>query len=36
MLPEMSREFLTRMMDGRPISRVDVDVVDGNFSYAFE
>jgi type VI secretion system protein VasG len=36
MLPEMSREFLTRMMDGRAISKVAIDVADGNFTYAFE
>ncbi|WP_418316660.1 type VI secretion system ATPase TssH [Piscinibacter sakaiensis] len=35
MLPEISREFLTRMMEGQPIERVSVDVADGEFSYAF-
>lgn len=35
MLPDISREFLTRMMEGKPIERVKVGVADGNFSYAF-
>jgi type VI secretion system protein VasG len=35
MLPEISREFLTRMMEGKPIERVEVGVKDGDFSYAF-
>jgi len=35
MLPDISREFLTRMMEGKPIERVQVGVVDGNFSYGF-
>ena len=35
MLPDISREFLTRMMEGKPIERVAVGVVDGNFSYTF-
>ncbi|MGR4868937.1 type VI secretion system ATPase TssH [Variovorax sp. LARHSF232] len=35
MLPDISREFLNRMMEGQPITAVKVDVKDGNFSYAF-
>ncbi len=35
MLPDISREFLTRMMEGQPIERVTVDVSDGEFGYHF-
>ena len=35
MLPDISREFLNRMIDGRPISGVQVGAKDGEFSYAF-
>lgn len=35
-LPEISQEFLTRMMEGRPATRVHVGVGGGEFSYAFE
>jgi type VI secretion system protein VasG len=35
-LPEISNEFLVRMMDGKPVSRVNVSVVDGDFRYAFD
>ncbi len=35
-LPAISREFLTRMMEGKPVERVHVSVADGEFSYAFE
>jgi type VI secretion system protein VasG len=35
MLPDISREFLNRMMDGRPIERVSVAAADGGFSYSF-
>ncbi|MGV3531525.1 MAG: AAA family ATPase, partial [Chthoniobacteraceae bacterium] len=35
MLPEISREFLTRLMDGNPVQRVHVSVSDGKFSYQF-
>src|SRR5262249_35007439 len=35
-LPEISREFLNPMMEGKPIERVHVKVADGEFSYAFE
>ncbi|NDZ13094.1 type VI secretion system ATPase TssH [Variovorax sp. WS11] len=36
MLPDVSREFLNRMMEGKPIEGVRVGVADGNFSYAFD
>jgi type VI secretion system protein VasG len=35
MLPDISKEFLNRMLAGQPIERVTVGVADGNFSYAF-
>jgi type VI secretion system protein VasG len=35
MLPDISKEFLNRMLEGKPIERVTVGVQDGNFSYAF-
>ncbi len=35
MLPEISREFLTRMMEGKPIERVEVTANEGEFSYGF-
>ena len=35
MLPDISREFLTRMMLGTDIASVDVGVAGGEFSYAF-
>ncbi|KPF49545.1 AAA family ATPase [beta proteobacterium AAP121] len=35
MLPDISREFLTRMMEGKPIERVEVSVSDGAFIYEF-
>ena len=36
MLPDISREFLVRMMEGKAIAGVKVGVADGQFSYAFE
>jgi type VI secretion system protein VasG len=36
MLPDISREFLVRMMDGASISRVQVSVSDGEFTYSFD
>ncbi|WP_343079623.1 type VI secretion system ATPase TssH [Ostreiculturibacter nitratireducens] len=36
MLPDISAEFLRRMMEGADVSRVAVDVKDGEFTYAFE
>jgi type VI secretion system protein VasG len=35
MLPAISGAFLTRLMDGDPIARVQVGVADGEFTYAF-
>jgi len=35
-LPAISGEFLTRMVEGRPVERVHVGVVDGDFEYSFE
>lgn len=35
-LPRISGEFLTRMMEGQPIERVHVNVADGEFNYAFD
>ncbi|MCV2369050.1 type VI secretion system ATPase TssH [Roseateles oligotrophus] len=35
MLPDISRQFLTRMMEGREIAAVTVDVADGEFAYTF-
>jgi type VI secretion system protein VasG len=35
-LPAISREVLTRMMEGQPVERVDVRVSDGEFAYAFD
>jgi type VI secretion system protein VasG len=35
MLPDISREFLNRMMRGEPIERVSVGVADGRFTYQF-
>ncbi len=36
LLPRVSREFLTRMMDGRRVARVRVGVAEGEFTYEFE
>jgi len=36
MLPDISREFLVRMMEGKAIAGVKVGVADGQFSYHFE
>jgi len=35
MLPDISREFLNRMIEGRDIKGVDVAVADGEFQYSF-
>ncbi|MBW4049703.1 MAG: type VI secretion system ATPase TssH, partial [Proteobacteria bacterium] len=35
MLPDISRAFLNRLIEGRPISGVKVSVQDGEFAYAF-
>jgi type VI secretion system protein VasG len=36
MLPVISREFLKRMLEDRPIDRVHIGVADSDFEYAFE
>ncbi|MEO0819398.1 MAG: type VI secretion system ATPase TssH [Pseudomonadota bacterium] len=36
MLPTISTEFLTRLMEGRAVSRVAVDVTESDFSYSFD
>jgi type VI secretion system protein VasG len=36
MLPDISAEFLRRMMTGGVISKVAIDVTDSNFTYAFD
>ena len=35
MLPDISKEFLTRMMEGKPVERVEVGVAEGEFHYGF-
>jgi type VI secretion system protein VasG len=35
-LPEIGREFLTRLANGTPPQRVHVNVADGHFTYAFD
>jgi type VI secretion system protein VasG len=35
MLPDISREFLTRMMEGKPIERVSVAADENGFNYGF-
>ena len=35
MLPDISKEFLTRMMEGKPIERVQVGVAGSEFEYGF-
>ena len=35
-LPAISQEFLTRMVEGKPVARVHLQVRDGDFAYAFE
>jgi len=36
LLPEISREILTRLMEGQTIEKVHVGIRDGEFEYAFE
>jgi type VI secretion system protein VasG len=36
MLPDISAEFLRRMMEGGEIKKVAIDVADNAFTYAFE
>jgi type VI secretion system protein VasG len=35
MLPDISRAFLTKMIEGEEIAKVQVGVTDGEFSYGF-
>jgi type VI secretion system protein VasG len=35
-LPAISGEFLTRLMDGKPVRRAHITVVNGEFGYAFD
>lgn len=36
MLPDISNEFLRRMMEGNPVEKVAIDVADKEFTYSFE
>jgi type VI secretion system protein VasG len=36
MLPEIGREFLSRLASGHEIKRVHVEAKDGNFAFAFD
>ncbi|MFL9961260.1 type VI secretion system ATPase TssH [Paraburkholderia sediminicola] len=36
LLPRISAEFLTRLIDGRTVAKVEVGVSDGEFTYAFD
>ena len=36
MLPEVSAEFLRRMLEGAHVDRVEIDVADGEFVYRFD
>lgn len=36
MLPEISGEFLRRMMEGKKVCKVAIDATDGEFTYAFD
>ncbi|TDK53018.1 type VI secretion system ATPase TssH [Antarcticimicrobium luteum] len=36
MLPDISAEFLRRMMEGDKVSKVAIDVAEGEFTYAFD
>jgi hypothetical protein len=36
LLPRISHELLTRMMEGKPVTRVATTVKDGDFDYAFD
>ena len=35
-LPAISQEFLNRMVEGQPVSRVQIKVVEGEFGFEFE
>lgn len=36
MLPDISNEFLRRLMEGKEVEKVEIGVTDGEFSYAFD
>lgn len=36
MLPDISAEFLKRMMEGKAVQKVAIDVTDGDFTYSFD
>ncbi|NVK14135.1 MAG: hypothetical protein HWE35_08115, partial [Rhodobacteraceae bacterium] len=36
MLPEISNEFLRRLMEGADVEKVAIGVKDGEFTYAFD
>jgi type VI secretion system protein VasG len=36
LLPDIGKEFLTRLAEGKPVKRVDVSAKDGQFQYAFD
>ncbi|MAW08384.1 MAG: type VI secretion system ATPase TssH [Halobacteriovoraceae bacterium] len=36
MLPDISNEFLRRLMEGAEVSKVAIDVADGEFTYSFD
>ncbi len=36
MLPDISAEFLRRMMEGKPVNAVSIDVADSAFTYSFD
>jgi type VI secretion system protein VasG len=35
-LPHISKEFLNRLVEGKPVARVRLSVADGDFQYAFD
>jgi len=36
LLPEVARELLTRLAEGREVKRIHLDARDGNFEYSFD
>jgi type VI secretion system protein VasG len=36
MLPEIGKEMLSRMVEGKAVNRVHIAVADGNFAYAYD
>ncbi|MVO18543.1 type VI secretion system ATPase TssH [Parasedimentitalea huanghaiensis] len=36
MLPDISAEFLRRLMEGKEVEKVKIDIEDGEFSYSFD